>query len=126
MADSGSVLFNFQRRGEIVLQGCGEEAAFEAAVEAGADDVEPHFDADGNEDGFKVICEPDLYGSVRDALRGMDVAVNEQASRLSFKPLADVDLADDEKLQDNAKIYDRCLELNDVDAIYTNCVGVGM
>lgn len=126
MADSGSVLFNFQRRGEIVLEGCGEDAAFEAAVEAGADDVEPHFDEDGNEAGFKVVCSSEDYGTVRDALRDMsNVSINEGACRLSFKALAEVDVQDDEKLEDNIKIFDRCLELTDVDAIYTNCVGVG-
>ena len=125
MADAGSVLFNFQRRGEIVLQGAGEEQAFDAAIEAGADDVEAHSDEDGNSDGYKVICSADNFGSVRDALRGAGMQVNDEASKLSWKPHAEVDVQDEEKLQDNRNIFDKCLEIDDVDAIYTNCAGVG-
>ena len=41
VAEPGSVLFNFQRCGMIVVDGTTEDAVFEAAMEAGAEDVEP-------------------------------------------------------------------------------------
>jgi transcriptional/translational regulatory protein YebC/TACO1 len=75
MAESGSVLFNFERRGEIALHGLGEDAAFELALEAHGTDVEPYNDNDGNLCGYKVICTVEDYGKARDALSAMDVQV---------------------------------------------------
>lgn len=54
-ADSGSVLFNFMRQGQVLVMGADEDALFEAAIDAGADDVQPVFDEDGNTtNDFKV------------------------------------------------------------------------
>lgn len=49
VAEPGSVLFNFQRVGAILVDKTTEDAVFEAAMEAGADDVAPMpEDEDGN------------------------------------------------------------------------------
>lgn len=54
-ADSGSVMFNFTRQGQVLVQDADEDAVFEAAMEAGADDVQPVFDEDSNPTSdFKV------------------------------------------------------------------------
>jgi hypothetical protein len=56
MAESGSVLFNFERKGVIVLD-CAmdqEEAVFEVAADAGGDDIVPR---DDGEEGFAVLTE---------------------------------------------------------------------
>ena len=55
VADPGSVLFNFQRQGLVMVDGSeGEDAVFEAAMEAGAADIQQHTDEDGAVVGFKV------------------------------------------------------------------------
>ncbi len=46
-AESGSVMFNFVRQGRVVVSGA-EDEVFEAAMEAGADDIQPMNDEDGN------------------------------------------------------------------------------
>lgn len=38
-AEPGSVLFNFSRVGKVLVEGSSEDAVFEAAMEAGAEDV---------------------------------------------------------------------------------------
>ena len=56
MAEPGSVLFNFERKGIIVLN-CGEdkeEEVFEVAADNGGDDIVPRED---DEEGFQVITE---------------------------------------------------------------------
>jgi transcriptional/translational regulatory protein YebC/TACO1 len=54
-ADSGSVMFNFMRQGQVLVSGADEDELFEAAIEAGADDVQPVFDEEGQPtNDFKV------------------------------------------------------------------------
>ncbi len=72
LAASGSVLYNFHKRGHIVFEkaGTSEDALMEAALEAGADDVR----TDG--DVFLVVTEPGKMVDVREALekKGMKPA----------------------------------------------------
>ncbi len=72
LAASGSVLYNFHKRGHIVFEksAVGEDALMEAALEAGADDVR----TDG--DVFLVVTEAGKMFSVKDVLekKGMKPA----------------------------------------------------
>jgi YebC/PmpR family DNA-binding regulatory protein len=72
LAASGSVLYNFHKRGHIVFEktGTSEDALMEAALEAGADDVR----TDG--DVFLVVTEAGKMVEVREALekKGMKPA----------------------------------------------------
>jgi transcriptional/translational regulatory protein YebC/TACO1 len=52
--------------------------------------------------------------------------VQEEATKLAFKPLATVHVESDEQFHENVEIFERCLQLEDVDAIYTNCADVGL
>lgn len=40
-------MFNFLRQGQLLLENSDEESVFEAAMEAGAEDVQPASDEDG-------------------------------------------------------------------------------
>ncbi len=64
LGETNSVSFMFDRVGEIVYPAgiAGADEVFEAAVEAGALNV------DSDEDGHEIICEPDDFSSVREAL----------------------------------------------------------
>jgi transcriptional/translational regulatory protein YebC/TACO1 len=47
--------FNFMRQGQVLVMGADEDELFEAAIEAGADDVQPVFDEEGQPTSdFKV------------------------------------------------------------------------
>jgi transcriptional/translational regulatory protein YebC/TACO1 len=51
-------MFNFMRQGQVLVAGADEDALFEAAIEAGADDVQPVFDEEGQPTSdFKVRVE---------------------------------------------------------------------
>lgn len=125
MAEANSVTFNFNRIGEIAVAGISEDEAFEAAMESGAQDVAPYEGAEGSPDGFRIITDVADFGSVRDKLEGMQLSILEDVSGLSFQPMALVELEDDDLFSANEAIYDRCLELEDVDAIFTTAADVG-
>lgn len=125
MAEANSVTFNFNRVGEVAVAGISEDDAFEAAMESGGQDVLPFEGEDGGPDGYKIVTEVADFGSVRDQLEGMKLSIVEDMSGLSFQPMALVELEDDDQFSANEAIYDRCLELEDVDAIFTTAADVG-
>ena len=48
-------MFNFMRQGQVLVTGADEDELFEAAIDAGADDVQPVFDEEGQPtNDFKV------------------------------------------------------------------------
>ena len=67
MAEPGSVLFNFERKGVIVLdcEADKEDEVFEVAADAGGDDIVPR---DDGEEGFMVITEVPDYMACQRAL----------------------------------------------------------
>jgi transcriptional/translational regulatory protein YebC/TACO1 len=125
MAEAGSVLFNFERKGVVAVSGVSEETAFDAAVECGADDVVHLRDDEGHRIGFKMLTDVAGFGSVRDQLQGMDLTIVEEESGLVYEPLVLVDIDNDDQYASNENIYHRCLELDDVDSIFTTCADVG-
>lgn len=71
-ADSGSVMFNFMRQGQVLVAGADEDALFEAAIEAGADDVQPVFDEEGQPTSdFKVRVGQGRQGAAKGAKRAV-------------------------------------------------------
>lgn len=117
MAEPGSVLFNFERKGIIVLdcKADKEEEVFEVAAESGGDDIVPR---DDGEDGFTVITEvPDFIACQR-ALADAGFAINPDETALKMIPLAAVEV-DDENAELNDALVEKLLENEDVDAVYT-------
>jgi YebC/PmpR family DNA-binding regulatory protein len=80
LGETGSVSFMFDRVGliEYLADAADAEAMFEAALEAGAQDVE------SSDDGHEVVCEVDDFSSVRDALEEKFGAAED--ARLDWKP----------------------------------------
>ena len=114
MADPGSVVFNFQRQGLVLLSGGSEESVFTAATEAGADDVLPRSDG---EPGWEVVTQVPMYGAVLAALRDAGLPTVAEECGLRMVPLARVSVDDDEAFEKNLKLIDTLLELDDVDAV---------
>lgn len=89
VADPGSVLFNFEKKGFIILDGGGEDEVMEAATEAGADDIQPR---KGGKKGWAVISEASSFGTVQNALREAGFKIVGEESGLRLVPLAEVDV----------------------------------
>jgi len=117
VAEPGSVLFNFERKGVISVDCAAdkEDEVFEIAAENGGDDIVPR--EDGGE-GFEVITEVAGFMQCQSALADAGFAINPDETALKMIPLAPVDV-DDEAAEANETLVEKLLELDDVDAVYT-------
>ena len=79
LAETGAVSFMFDRVGMIHYPaGAGDsDAMFEAALEAGAEDVE------SGDEGHDIYCLPDDFNTVREALEGGARRSGDRAPRLA-------------------------------------------
>lgn len=114
LGTSGSVAFLFTKRGELLFEpGVDEEKLMEAALEAGAEDVEE------NEDGtYLVITAPDRsFGEVVDALREAGLEPADAEVTMSPSTRADMDADTAETV---SKMIDLLEDLDDVQNVYTN------
>lgn len=110
MADPGSVMFQFARKGWIIVSEKGEDAMM-TALDSGAEDV------DEVEDGLEVITAPSDLMKVRSALIEAGLTVTD--AELKYLPTTTVAVSgdDEEKL---TKLLDALDELDDVTAVHTN------
>ena len=113
MGETGSVSFMFDRVGSIEYrpEAADVEAVFDAAIEAGAEDVI------SGEDGHEIVCSmEDLHGVV-EVLAG---SLGEpQAASIVWKPQNDV-LVDAEAAEKVLKFMDALDDLDDVQNVYAN------
>lgn len=123
MADSGSVLFNFSRSGVVMVSAEeDEDATFEAALEAGASDVQPVYNEEEDiSEGYKVLTSLEDYAAVHSTLVDAGLAVNAEMSGLVYIPLVSKsdELSDDDAALNDA-MFDKLMEVDDVDAVYHN------
>jgi len=115
VAESGSVLFLYDRKGkaevDVVLD---EEALMDAAIEAGCDDMEL---VEGDEEGTSIVyTDPKELGIMAEALKSMG---HEPKSTLVYVSKAPVEV-DEEDFEKNMKIVDALEELDDVDSVEHN------
>lgn len=111
----GSVAFQFKHCGQFLFApGTSEEKVMEAALEAGAEDIET--DDDGM---IEVTCEPAVYAAVKTAFA--DAGLSPELEEIVMKPLNETELTGDdaEKMQ---KMIDMLEGLDDVQQVYTTAV----
>lgn len=110
MAEPGSVMFQFARKGVIVISDKGEEALM-SALEAGAED------AVEEEDGIEIYTEASDLMKVRDALTKSGMTIT--SAELQYVPTSSVPVEGEnaEKLE---KLLDAIDDLDDVTNVYTN------
>ncbi len=110
MADPGSVMFQFSRKGWIEISEKGEDAMM-MALDAGAEDV------DEMEDGFIILTAPSDLMKVRQSL--LDNGLTVTTAELRYVPNSHVAIegADGEKLE---RLLDALDDLDDVTAVHTN------
>ena len=113
LATSGSVSFNFERKGQIVVpsEGVDFDKLFETAAEAGAEDV--------TDDGevFTVVTGPSDLFTVRKALQ--DAGFDYDSADQVMQPKNEVELSLDDARK-VSKLIDNLDDLDDVQNIYSN------
>ena len=113
LGTDGSVAYLFDKRGQIFFEeGVSEEALFELAIEAGADDVEVEDDG-----SIAVITSPEAFTQVKAQVdeAGMTPALAE----ITMAPQTYAEL-DEEMSERIIKMIDLLEELDDVTNVYTN------
>ena len=113
LGTTGSVAWMFDRRGEITIDGerYDEDTVMEAALEAGALDVQ-------SEDGaFTVLTETTDFNAVQDGLRAKGIEWESAELAMVPKNTVNVTGADAEQL---VKLLDLLEDLDDVQKVYTN------
>ena len=113
LGETGSVSFMFDKVGEILFTAdvADADAMFEAALEAGADNVE------SDDDGHVIICAIEDFNTVRDALEQAFGAPTEAA--IVWKPQNLVEVSADHA-KGLLKLMDVLDDNDDVQAISSN------
>lgn len=113
LGTDGSVAWQFDRKGQIVIDASkhSEEEVFEAAIEAGAEDVT----GDGEE--FVVTTELSDFAAVQDALASAGITTESSELTRIAKNEVEVSGKDAEKL---IKLMDMLDDLDDVQKVHSN------
>ena len=113
LAESGAVSFMFERVGEVryAIAAADSEGMFEAALEAGADDVV------SSEDGHEIICLADDLHVVSQALEG--TFGEPLSSKLIWKPQNSVDV-DEKAAATLLNLFDALDDNDDVQSVSAN------
>lgn len=113
MGESGSVGWMFANRGVITIGVDGKDPDDVAlmAIDAGASDVEP------SDDLLEAYTEPQELKAVEDAIRAMDLPIEEAG--LQYVPSTTVALDDSQTVQ-ALRLIEKLEELDDVQQVYSN------
>ena len=113
LGTTGSVAWMFDRRGQLRIDAekYDEERIMEAALEAGAMDVQV------DEGGYTVLTEVPDFHAVQDALRAEGIAWEEAELAMVPKTEVKVDGANAEQL---LKLLDLIEDMDDVQKVYSN------
>jgi YebC/PmpR family DNA-binding regulatory protein len=115
MGTEGSVSFMFKHVGQFLFApGVDEDKLMEAALEAGADDV-----IADDEGGFEVLCDPNAYAGVKDALEAAGFKAD--SAEVIMKPDTET-VFTGEDAQKMQRLLDVLENLDDVQEVYTNAV----
>jgi YebC/PmpR family DNA-binding regulatory protein len=113
LGTDGSVAWQFDRKGQIIVDASRytEESVFEAAIEAGAEDVA------GDGDEFVVTSDPSGFAAVQEALR--EAGIEASSAELTRVPKNEVSVSgkDAEKL---LRLLETLDELDDVQKVHSN------
>lgn len=113
LGETGSVGFMFDRVGRVVypLSKASADAMFEAALDAGAENV------DTSEEGHEITCAVDDFAAMRDALEAKFGEPEEQG--LVWKPNVQAEVSEDQARL-ILKLIDALEDNDDVQSVTTN------
>lgn len=111
MADAGSVMFQFTRKGVIRVAAQGEEALL-TVLDAGAEDA--------NEDDGEIIVYTDMkdLAKVRSAI--VEAGLKVEDAELQYVPNNTVPVDNAETARKVMKVYDALEDIDDVTGVHTN------
>jgi len=114
LGETNSVAFNFERKGVVRYDAkvASPEEMFEAALEAGAEDVA------SDRDGHEVVSAPDDFAQVRDTLHDRFGAPNE--AKLTWRPMSSIEVDDDGQAETLIKLLDALEDNDDVQNVAAN------
>lgn len=125
MADSGSIMFKFRRArvATVKASDVDKDQLFVIALDAGAEDIiEPSMDEDNSEEDserhYKIVSSMDNYTAILTTLREEGITF-ETDGGFELIPLTPIEV-DDEAMELNKELMSKLLELDDVDAVYTD------
>ncbi|XP_024314452.1 probable transcriptional regulatory protein At2g25830 isoform X2 [Brachypodium distachyon] len=126
LADPGSVTFRFRqvRVVNIKVTDADKDELLSVALDAGADDViEPNFDYDDDSEEvterfYKIVTTSENYPVVLSKLQEEGIKF-ETDNGYELLPLNPIEV-DDEAMELNKDLVSKLLELDDVDAVYTD------
>ena len=114
LAGVGSVAFQFDRKGQVIIDSekIGEEALMDLALEAGAEDIK-------NEgDHFEVICPMTKYDTLSQAFEEKEIET--ESSELAYLPNIMVPVEDIETARKVLHLIEKLDDLEDVKAVHSN------
>lgn len=126
MADPGSILFKFRRTRVVNVKDeqVDKDKLLGAALDSGAEDViePPVYEDDSGDDQseryFKVVTTTENYSNVMSKFREEGIPF-ETDGGFEFLPITTVE-PDDEAIDLNQELIAKLLELDDVDAVYSD------
>ena len=119
MGETNSASIMFERVGRVIFEASiGDfETVFEAAADAGAEDVEATPGDEENNGSYEVICEADAFSEVRDALTRR--FGDPQQARLGWRPMSTQPVSGDQ-VQTLLKLIDVLEDNDDVQQVSSN------
>ena len=113
-AEPGAVAWQFDRRGEVMVdkKSAGEDDLMLVAADAGADDIVDLGDT------WQVTTPPTELHAVRTAIEAANIPVKE--SDLTMVPTTTVELADESAAKSVLRLVDALEDHDDVEAVYAN------
>ncbi|MGH8995624.1 MAG: YebC/PmpR family DNA-binding transcriptional regulator [Acidimicrobiales bacterium] len=113
MAEPGAVSWQFERKGLISLpRSFDEEQIMEAAMDAGAEDLEDE------DDRWVVTCSPTDVTAVRAALDGAELPPS--SSDLSMVPTSTIEVTDEGEAKRVLRLIEALDDHDDVQNVYAN------
>ncbi|OBX00785.1 YebC/PmpR family DNA-binding transcriptional regulator [Gallibacterium genomosp. 1] len=112
LGTDGSVAYLFTRKGLILINEADEDALMEAAIEAGADDIQPQDDG-----SFEIYTAWEGLGAVRDALEKAGFKIDEAEVTMIPSTTAELDVETAPKLM---RLVDMLEDCDDVQNVYHN------
>lgn len=111
IAEKGSVAFQFERKGLIIIKGSGEDLLLQV-LDAGAEDAE---EDDGE---MTIYTDPKEFTAVREKLKEQSLEITE--SEISYVPKNTVMVEDNETAGKVGRLVDALESLDDVSGVHAN------
>ena len=114
LGGSNSVAWMFRRKGVFLLEHANPDAALEATLDAGAEDVRPTGD-----NSTEVVCPPDRFDTVDKALRAKNLVPS--ASRFIYEPENPAPSPDPESSARVIALIEDLEDHDDVQNVWPSC-----